>query len=294
MSSSKVEKEKLLAELRQFRRKLTLYKEVTIALQRQTSYHDLAGVLQGEEMTPEEAFGYLSMNIPQEYGALKPVIEKYGGSAEVRLQGGKYSYNAFESSFTPKMFDIDTFSVVIDTAIVAVNMAIGKINRATIFVPLDLLEDNLSTLVKTIGPPNVFIAHGDKTPACEKLEQFLIALDIIPIIAEEQPKGSRSIDQQVDWCLEQCDCAIILATKGDIDSKTRKFIPRGNILIEAGRCQERFPESTIYLLEEGVTFPSNIQEKVRERFSEDNMDMAFIMVVRELVALGILKSLRPQ
>jgi predicted nucleotide-binding protein len=146
---------------------------------------------------------------------------------------------------------------------------------------------------ETLEPPNAFIAHGGETLALDKLQEFLDALGVIPIIAEKQPSENRSIDEQVSWCLGKCDCAVILANKGDIDSGTKEFIPRGNVLIEVGRCQERFPSKTIYLLEEGATFPSNISEKVWEHFTQDNMEKAFIKIAKELRAFGIIKATKP-
>ena len=110
--------------------------------------------------------------------------------------------------------------------------------------------------------PLAFIAHGGGFRALNKLKDFLYALGIEPLILEEQPSKGRSIDENVEYYLDQADCAIVLATKGDIDGQTGEFLPRGNILIEIGRFQERFPEKTVYLLEEDTRFPSNVNEKV--------------------------------
>lgn len=142
-------------------------------------------------------------------------------------------------------------------------------------------------------PSKAFIAHGGKTAARDKLEDFLVTLGVTPIIVEVQPSEGRSIGENVKWYLDQCNCAIILATKGDIDGRTGKFIPRGNILIEVGRCQERFPNRTIYLLEEETKFPTNIDEKVWERFTQENMENAFIKVAKELRAFGLIRPTKP-
>lgn len=135
-----------------------------------------------------------------------------------------------------------------------------------------------------------FIAHSGETKALSKLRNFFDALGVIPAVVEDRPSEGRSVNENIEWWLNQCDCAVILATKGDIDSKTGEFIPRGNILIEVGRCQERFPNRTIYLLEEETEFPTNIDEKVWERFTEENMEKAFIKVAKELKAFGIIKA----
>jgi predicted nucleotide-binding protein len=143
-------------------------------------------------------------------------------------------------------------------------------------------------------PPKAFIAHGGESEARDKLCQFLTALGVIPIIVEEQPSEGRSVGENVDHYARQADCAIILATKGDIDGKTGKFIPRGNVLIEIGKAQELFKDRIIYLLQAGAKFPTDISEKVRERFTSENMDKAFIKIAKELKKFGILRAVKPQ
>lgn len=143
-----------------------------------------------------------------------------------------------------------------------------------------------------IAPPKAFIAHGGESAARDKLEDFLMALGVTPIIVEEQPSEGRSKDKNVEYYLKRSDCAIILATKGDIDGRTGEFIPRGNILNEVGRCQEIFPNRMVYLLEEGAKFPTNIDEKVWERFSEECVDKALIKVAKELRIFGLIKAMK--
>jgi predicted nucleotide-binding protein len=143
------------------------------------------------------------------------------------------------------------------------------------------------------SPPKAFIAHGGKTAARDKLEDFLVAVGVTPIIVEEQPSQGRSKDKNVEHYLKQCDCAIILATKGDIDGRTGEFIPRGNILIEIGRSQEILPDRIIYLLEEGAKFPTDIDEKVWERFTKESMDKAFTKIAKEFRAFGLIRAIKP-
>lgn len=137
-----------------------------------------------------------------------------------------------------------------------------------------------------------FIAHGGKSGGRDKLESFLIALGVTPIIVEDQPSEGRSVDKNVEHYLRQCDCAIILATKGDVDGRTGGFIPRGNILIEIGRAQEILSDRMIYLLEKETKFPTDIDEKVWEHFTEECMDKALIKVAKELRAFGLIKAMK--
>ena len=144
-----------------------------------------------------------------------------------------------------------------------------------------------------IPQPKAFIAHGGDSPALKKLKGFLEALGVQPLVVEEQPSKGRSIAENVDYYARQADCAIILATKGDIDARTGGFIPRGNVLMETGKLQEIFKDKIIYLLQAGTKFPTNISEKVRERFTSQNMDNAFIKIATELRKFGILRAVKP-
>jgi hypothetical protein len=140
------------------------------------------------------------------------------------------------------------------------------------------------------APPEAFIAHGGSSDSLRKLTEFLRALGVNPLVVEDQASEDRSANENVEHYLRQADCAIVLATKGDIDGKTGNFLPRGNVLVEAGRFQERFEGRIIYLLEEGATLPSNIREKVWESFTQNNMERAFIKIAKELRAFGIIKT----
>jgi predicted nucleotide-binding protein len=138
--------------------------------------------------------------------------------------------------------------------------------------------------------PTIFIAHGGKTTFLTKLQNFFKALGVIPLIAEDEPSEGRSVDQQVEWCLNNADCALILGTADDKDLKDGKLYPRRNVHIEIGRIQERFPNRVIYLIQAGASFPSNINEKVYERFTQSSMEMAFQKIVKELRAFGVIRT----
>ena len=174
----------------------------------------------------------------------------------------------------------------VDVAINVVNIAIGKLQSLT-------LPESVAT-VTTAASPKAFIAHGGKSPALTKLCDFLSALGVKPLVVEDEPSEGRSIGEQVKWCLDRCDCAIVLATKGDIDGNTGEFIPRGNVLNEIGRFQEKFSSRIVYLIESGTKFPTNISEKVLERFKPQSMDKAFIKVAKELTAFGLIKAVKPE
>jgi predicted nucleotide-binding protein len=141
--------------------------------------------------------------------------------------------------------------------------------------------------------PSAFVAQGGDSEALKKVTQFLRALGVDPLVVEDQASEDRSANENVEHYLSRADCAIVLATKGDIDGKTGSFLPRGNVLVEAGRFQERFAGRIVYLLEEGATLPSNIREKVWENFTQNSMERAFIKIAKELRAFGIIKTGKP-
>lgn len=147
--------------------------------------------------------------------------------------------------------------------------------------------------VDKLGKPKAFIAHGGESQALSKLKEYLSDLGVKSLVVEKEPSESRSVNEQVEHNLTQADCAIVLGTADDKNLRDGKLYPRDNVAIEIGRFQERFPNRTIYLLEEGASFPSNISEKVYERFTQDNMEKVFAKIARELTAFGILRALKP-
>ncbi len=140
--------------------------------------------------------------------------------------------------------------------------------------------------------PKVFIAHGPMSNSLEKLRKYLTSLGIQPLVIEEEPSEGRSISEQVEFYLDEADCAIVFGTADDEELKEGKLYPRRNVCIEIGRFQERFPNQIIYLLEEGASLPSNISEKIYERFTQENMEKAFSKTALELRAFGLLKPSR--
>jgi len=293
MSSSEVHKQELLAALKQFRVELATYKDLVLSDRHDTMFIDTSRVFRGEAFTPVEGLRYLSTKLAQEYGVLKPVIQKYGGSAEVRLLSGSYQCDAFEAAFTPTLFDDNAFSAILDSALTAVNIAIGRIEKATLFVPLDLLEDRLTNSGKKSIPPKAFIAHGGESKALTKLCSFLEALGVKPVVADVEPSEGRLTEGQVDECMGDAACAIILATYGHIvDKNTGDKHPRLNVVDELGRCRAVFPKRTILLLQKDVELPSNVSGIVHERFTKQSMDKAFIKVARELTKFGLIRAVK--
>lgn len=140
-------------------------------------------------------------------------------------------------------------------------------------------------------PPKAFISHGKESVALSKLEEFLRALGVDPLIVKEQPSLDKTVDDKVNFYLDQADFVVILAT-GD-DKIEGKLHPRQNVVHEIGLAQKTHTGKIIYLLEAGAEFPSNISPKVWERFKQRNMMKTFLCIAKELRAYGMLKAVKP-
>jgi len=225
-------------------------------------------------------------------GRMIPIITEIinGDTIEIYEMGKPRSVNIWTMGLREE-FDYRTAETL--------NACIDNTNRTISKLEADIeagLRDKKTGILITqqtkaaIKAPKAFIAHGGDSPALSKLKSFLEALGVEPLVVEEQPSEGRSVGENVDWYARQADCAVILATKGDIDGKTGRFIPRGNVLIEIGKSQELFKDRIVYLLQAGTKFPTNISEKVWGRFTTQRMDDAFIKIAKELTNWGFITA----
>lgn len=180
----------------------------------------------------------------------------------------------------------------LQTCVHATNRAIGRLEED---IKNGIRDEHGNPIEKLQSidtePPKAFISHGKKSVALTKLEEFLQALGVEPLIVKEKPSLDKTVDDKVNYYLDQADCVIILAT-GD-DKIEDKLYPRQNVVHEIGLAQKPHKGKIIYLLEEGAEFPSNIRPKTYERFKQRNMQDAFFYTAKELRAFGILKAVKP-
>lgn len=121
LSLNKASKRELLAQLKQFHKGLARYKQLVLMREERRVAANV-----------ETEFHKLRLELQRKYGSLKPVIEKYGSSTRVLLQGGNYECEAFTSAFgSYKIFDPGALEALVDTAIVAVNTTIGNLQSVT-------------------------------------------------------------------------------------------------------------------------------------------------------------------
>jgi len=148
------------------------------------------------------------------------------------------------------------------------------------------VEDLLRQSRIRSGGARIFVSHGTESPALAKVERFLRALGVEPIVVSRGPSEGMAVDDLVEKRMAEADCAIILATADEEVEGRRQ--PRPNLIHEIGLAQEKLGMRVIYLKEEGCEFPSNVRPKVWENFTQQNMECGFEKISKELRAFGLL------
>jgi len=220
-------------------------------------------------------------------GRFRELITQLIGKEKIHVlgKGPEYDYDMWSAALK-RTFDkrsLNALDICIDTT----KQAIGKLEDDI----KNGIRDKKTGLLKPVTtvelPPKAFISHGKASAALNKLKEFLETLGIEPLIVKKQPSLDKDLPDKVDLYLSQADFVIILATADD--KVEDKLQPRQNVIHEIGLSQKTHPGKIIYLLEEGAEFPSNIRPKVWESFKQRNMMNAFLGIVRELRAYGMLK-----
>jgi len=229
----------------------------------------------------------------RDVGRFRLLITELSGKEEIKIaeRGDLYSSDIWLRSLRLE-FDPVT-SNLLDYCIDVTNVAIGKLEDD---IRKGYRDKQGNPIEKThrvdTEPPKAFISHGKETAALTKVEDFLRILGIDPLIVKDMPSLDKTLGDKVDYYLGKADFIVILAT-GE-DKIKGKLHPRQNVIHEIGLAQKTHPGKIIYLLEENTEFPSNISPKVWERFKQRNMLNAFLCILRELRALGILLAVKPQ
>lgn len=149
------------------------------------------------------------------------------------------------------------------------------------------IETVLKDKIQNKFGTNIFISHGHHSEIREKVEEFMEALELNPIVVMESASDGLSVDDKVDKYIKKCAASIILYTPDD-ELKDGTFLPRQNVIHETGILQREMPDKIIYLKENSVKLPTNITPKVYVSYSSDNLTDAFIQIVKELKSFEIL------
>jgi hypothetical protein len=169
-----------------------------------------------------------------------------------------------------------------------VNSGTGLISYLEAVLNSESASNHPSPPGQITAPSSIFISHGRKSTALDLVEDFIRSLGLIPVIVMNQPSQGMSVDKKVSSYMKACASAIILATGDDKVEGSTFFQPRQNVIHEIGLAQQMLTNKITYLLEEDTVLPSNIAPKVYERFTKDNLSIAFIAIVRDLKAFGVI------
>lgn len=215
---------------------------------------------------------------------VKVLIEKHFDQDDVTLFTSVQDKYFIEDTFGDSLLQETEYSSKVNDFRIALKSIIKKHEMLK-------KEDNISISkapqdVFQLVSPKAFISHGKESVALNKLREFVETLGIEPILVKTQPNLDKDVSEKVKFYLDQADFTIILATADD--KVGDKFQPRQNIIHEIGLAQKTLPGRIIYLIEEEAYFPSNIKPKVYERFKQRHMINAFLRIIRELRAYGIL------
>jgi len=140
-------------------------------------------------------------------------------------------------------------------------------------------------------PYNIFISHGGATTThVDAVAEMLEAVGLSPVIVARRPSMNLSLNQKVLRYLGICAAGIALATVEDEEEAAKLGRTRPNVEHEIGLMQTapNIADRIIYCKEEKVKFASNYAEKVWIPFAKQQAQDAFVSILRELHAFGLL------
>jgi predicted nucleotide-binding protein len=194
---------------------------------------------------------------------------------------GTFIASAWEKEVVERSKNLEAYQWGLDMAEGIIESAIDQLEQ----VGIQGIEDEQGYITPSMNK-RIFISHGKHTPALDRVERFIRALGFVPVIVAREPSLGKSVDDLVEEQMTGCLCAIILATK---DDKVQDYFqPRPNVIHEIGLAQEKFRNRVIYLKEEGCEFPSNVQPKVWEDFTQESLENVFEKIVKELRGFKLL------
>lgn len=194
---------------------------------------------------------------------------------------GTFIASPWEKEEVERSKNLEAYRQGLDMAEGILQSAIDQLEQ----VGIQGIEDEQGYVTPSMNK-RIFISHGKHTPVLDRVERFIRALGFVPVIVAREPSLGKSVDDLVEEQMTECLCAIVLATKDD--QVQDYFQPRPNVIHEIGLAQEKFRNRVIYLKEEGCKFPSNVQPKVWEDFTQESLENVFEKIVKELRGFKLL------
>jgi len=145
-------------------------------------------------------------------------------------------------------------------------------------------------------PKQLFVAHGKNHKPLEDLKKILDEFKIPYKVAIDEPNKGRPISGKVAELMNECSAGIFIFTKDEQFFQQDKngehneiWRPSENVVYELGAANILWDRKIIILREDGVNFPSDFSDLGYITFSDGEIAHKALDVLKELVALGLVK-----
>jgi predicted nucleotide-binding protein len=141
-------------------------------------------------------------------------------------------------------------------------------------------------------PNKLFIGHGKNKTPLNQLTKVLRDLGIPYLVAEDEPNAGRPISTKVRETMDQCGAAILVFS-ADVEyfdkDENPVWRPSENVSHELGAAAVMYDNRIILFKEESITLASNFSGIGYITFAKDKLEAETNQLLRELVALKILR-----
>lgn len=146
-------------------------------------------------------------------------------------------------------------------------------------------DNNVPEPIKTIP----FLSYGGKVgkKIAYKIRNFLNALNVQPLIAEDFPNVGLSLDDKINLLMGIANVGIVIMT-GEDKVEKGEVRARQNVIHEIGSLSklQNISNRIIYLKTDDVTLPSNIKNIAWHRLNPSNLEETYIEIAKELKTFG--------
>jgi predicted nucleotide-binding protein len=173
----------------------------------------------------------------------------------------------------------------------------GRADEPSLFEPEVPTDSNTTPRPAADGakrkrPNKLFVGHGRNKKPLEQLTKVLRDLGIPYLVAEDEPNAGRPISKKVRDTMEQCGAAILVFSADveyfDTDGNS-VWRPSENVSNELGAAAVMYDDRIIMFKEESISLASNYSGIGYITFEKDKLDAETNALLRELVALKILR-----
>lgn len=139
---------------------------------------------------------------------------------------------------------------------------------------------------------DLLVLHGRDKDALNQLTSILNEFNIPYKIAEREANQGRPISQKIADIFRQCGAAILLFTPDETlydKSGNEIWRPSENVVFELGAASFAYGSKIIVIKHETIKFASNYQDIGYISFGDDGLNSKALEVIRELIALKMLR-----